>query len=193
MRAPSRPRMRPTRWRVRSSCSTRVARDEASRARAAGKNYVVRTPGHRRRLPAQLRRARRADPPRQRRHRHRRHRGRDDAGRAEPPQRRPPPHARPARHRRRHLHRRAAADASTTPPIARCGTSTPASSTRPRPIPPCSTSSAPARKLPEEKDFREWKAALHEAYRATEPRSISGTCRTAAPSASSPRPTRRAA
>ena len=24
------------------------------------------------------------------------------------------------------------------------------------------------RKLPEEKDFREWKAALHEAYRATE-------------------------
>jgi signal transduction histidine kinase len=27
-----------------------------------------------------------------------------------------------------------------------------------------------ARKLPEEKDFREWKAALHEAYRAPEPR-----------------------
>ena len=27
-----------------------------------------------------------------------------------------------------------------------------------------------ARKLPEERDFREWKAALHEAYRATEPR-----------------------
>jgi signal transduction histidine kinase len=26
-----------------------------------------------------------------------------------------------------------------------------------------------ARKLPEERDFREWKAALHEAYRATEP------------------------
>ncbi len=27
-----------------------------------------------------------------------------------------------------------------------------------------------SRRLPEEKDFREWKAALHEAYRATEPR-----------------------
>ena len=27
-----------------------------------------------------------------------------------------------------------------------------------------------ARKLPEEQDFREWKAALHEAYRATEAR-----------------------
>jgi signal transduction histidine kinase len=29
-----------------------------------------------------------------------------------------------------------------------------------------------ARKLPEEKDFREWKAALHEAYRATETKEI---------------------
>ena len=32
----------------------------------------------------------------------------------------------------------------------------------------CSTSCAPTRKLPEEQDFREWKAALHEAYRAIE-------------------------
>ena len=69
-----------------------------------------------------------------------------------------------------------------------------ASSTRTRPIPPCSTSCARARKLPEEKDFREWKTALHEAYRATEAAaSMSGICRMAAPCASSPRPIRKAA
>ena len=51
-----------------------------------------------------------------------------------------------------------------------------------------------ARKLPEEQDFRTWKAALHEAYRADRSQANSfGTCRTAARCASSPRPTRRAA
>ena len=39
-----------------------------------------------------------------------------------------------------------------------------------RPIPPCSTGCAPARKLPEQADFRNWKNELHEAYRALEAR-----------------------
>ncbi len=62
------------------------------------------------------------------------------------------------------------AHASTTPPIARSGTSTPASSTRARPIRPCSISCAPRASCPSEQDFRQWKAALHEAYRAIEPK-----------------------
>ena len=84
----------------------RSPRDEASRARAAGKTYRGARAGDRRRHPAQLRRARRADPQGQRRHRHRRDRSRGDARRAQAPDRRPSPHARSARDRRRHLHRR---------------------------------------------------------------------------------------
>ena len=58
--------------------------------------------------------------------------------------------------------------ASTTPPTARCGTSTPDF------LDQGPTDSAvldqlrAARKLPEEQDFRQWKAQLHEAYRALE-------------------------
>ena len=50
-----------------------------------------------------------------------------------------------------------------------------------------------ARRLPEQQDFRKWKAELHEAYRATEAGSTNGTCPTAARCASSPRPIRKAA
>ena len=39
---------------------------------------------------------------------------------------------------------------------------------RDRAIPPCSTGCATRRRLPEQQDFRKWKAELHEAYRATE-------------------------
>ena len=44
----------------------------------------------------------------------------------------------------------------------------PACSTRRRPIPRVLDQLRAERKLPEEQDFRQWKAALHEAYRATE-------------------------
>ena len=44
----------------------------------------------------------------------------------------------------------------------------PVSSIRARPIPPCSTGCAPPASLPDEQDFRQWKSALHEAYRAVE-------------------------
>ena len=46
-----------------------------------------------------------------------------------------------------------------------------------------------ARKLPEQRDFRQWKAELHEAYRAVEAtEDVPGTCPTAAPCASSTTP-----
>ena len=35
-------------------------------------------------------------------------------------------------------------------------------------IPACSIACAPTRRLPEQPDFRAWKARLHEAYRANE-------------------------
>ena len=51
-----------------------------------------------------------------------------------------------------------------------------------------------ARKLPEERDFRQWKQQLYEAYTArSSRRSTCGICRTAARCAWSPRPTRKAA
>ena len=58
---------------------------------------------------------------------------------------------------------------STTIPIAGCGTSTAPFSTAIPTIPACSTGCAPRAKLPEQPDFRAWKAKLHEAYRAVEP------------------------
>ena len=148
----------------------RTPRDEASRSRAAGKAYRGARARDRRGQPPHPRRARRADPQGQRRHRHRRDRSRGDARRDQAAARRAPPHARPASDRRRDLRRRPEARVLQFGVSARCGTSMPASSTRRRPIPRVLDQLRAERKLPEEQDFRQWKAALHEAYRATETR-----------------------
>src|SRR6185437_10382547 len=57
---------------------------------------------------------------------------------------------------------------STTIPTGGCGISIAPSSTTIPTIRACLTGCAP-RKLPEQPDFRAWKAKLHEAYRAVEP------------------------
>ncbi len=172
---------------------TRVARDEASRARAAGKNYVDAHAGDRRRLAAQFRRARRADPQGQRRHRHRRDRSRGDAERAQPPQRRPPPHARSTGDRRRHLHRRPAPD------VLQRGLSLALGARRRLPRP------EPDRFRRARSTARSTEAARGDRTSASgrppctrpiappRPGSMSGICPMAAPFASSPRPIRRAA
>jgi len=120
-------------------------------------------------LKAQLRRDRRADPPRQRWHRHRRDRSRTDAHELE---------------RLGDAHRRTLDQLTTGVAIFNAGqhlvfynaslsgavgASMPDFSTSIRPMQACSTSFAPRGSCPRRRDFREWKAALHEAYRATEP------------------------
>ncbi len=172
---------------------TRVARDEASRARAAGKNYVAAHAGDRRRLPAQFRRARRADPQGQRRHRHRRDRSRGDAERAQPPQRRPPPHARSTGDRRRHLHRRSAADVLQRRLSRALGARRRLPRSEPDRFRRARSAARRAQAARGEGLPRVEGRAARGLSRHRGRRSISGICPTAAPCASSPRPIRRAA
>ena len=137
-------------------------------ARAAGKIYVAPHAGDRRRLAAQFRRARRADPQGQRRHRHRRDRSRGDA--------------RASSTASNDAHRRTLDQLATGVAIFTADQRLTFYNAAYRSLWDLDagfldqnpTDSAvldqlrAARKLPEEQDFREWKAALHEAYRATE-------------------------
>ena len=178
----------------RSSCSTRAARDEASRARAAGKHLRGAHARDRRRQPAQLRRARRADP-----------QAAAPASASTPPK---PRRCARELNRLNDAHRRTLDQLATGVAIFTADQRLTFYNAAYRSLWELDagfldqnpTDSAvldqlrAARKLPEEKDFREWKAALHEAYRATEAAGASsGICPTAAPCASSPRPIRRAA
>ena len=87
-----------------------AARDKLSEKRADGALHRERLAGDRRRQPAHLRRGRRAERCRFRRHGGRCHRGRSHAQRACAHDRGASPRARPARHRRRYLQRRPQAD-----------------------------------------------------------------------------------
>ena len=149
--------------------------------------------GDRRRLAAQFRRARRADPQGQRRHRHRRHRSRGDAERAQPPQRRPPPHARSTGDRRRHLHRRPAPD------VLQRGLSLALGARRrlPRPEPDrfrrARSTARSAEAARGDRTSANGRPPCTRPIARPRPASMSGICPTAAPFASSPRPIRRAA
>ena len=70
----------------------------------------------------------------------------------------------------RDLRRRPAADVLQRSLSPAVGARRRLSSIPSRPTRPCSTACAPRASCPEQADFRKWKAELHEAYRAIEPR-----------------------
>ena len=155
------------RWRVRSNCSPASTRDEASRARATGKNYVARTPaiaaGSRRNFDV-------LDVPTRK--------GSAgigiDATEAEA--------MRSELNRLNDAHRRTLDQLATGVAIFTADQRLTFYNTAYRSLWDLDTGFLDqnptdsavldrlrgSRKLPEEKDFREWKTALHEAYRATE-------------------------
>ena len=152
-----------------SNCSKATQRAEMSRA-LNGNAGVFRAAADRgRRRTAHLRRPGAESRRRQRRHRDRRQRGDRAARRTGADGGGAPPHPRPVIVRRRRIRRPAAARLLQRILSAAVGPRSARSST---PIPDDSSvldRLRAARKLPEQPDFRAWKAKLHEAYRAVEP------------------------
>ena len=126
-------------------------------------------PGSRRPASAGPRRRRATDRKRQRRHRRRRVGTRGGAHRSAAADGCACAHPRPVADRGRDLRRRRSTSSSTTPPISASGSSTRRSSLRRPTDSEVLDRLRAARKLPEQADFRAWKATSFAAYRAVEP------------------------